>query len=964
MATSGASLSPIYERLSSVGSYHPFSADTFSDWSMEAGDYITISRDGESYKSPVHTSRLSWKGQSQVSVSSDGSEARENIAKQTQRKYNKGNSGLRNSRHLKQELLDAYNGLSSFFEVTASRLYARFQGLYDGLVGWFEITRSRMRAEFWGAYDGLKGEFEVTRSRMRADFYGMYDGLKGSFEVTRSRMRTEFLGVYDGLKGEFEVTRSRMRAEFQSAYDGLSSTFEVTRSRMKTDFKGAYDGLSSIFEVTRSRMAANFKGYYDGLSSEFRVTRSKLSADFQSAYDGMSSAFEVTRSRMAADFQGKYDGLSSHFEVTRSSFNVSIQNYYDQLSSGITASARSLETYVNGKTSKASILLAINGSGKSTTKIEADQITIQGNDAVVLSDVLTIDTSGSDSIVRFKTDKIRVGTNATNLVTLTDGVLTLTEYRYKDLTDRTVKPLLMNASVDGNTLKIWKFGDAANSPSITFNKAVSLSGAWDGNRKFSFGESLHNQTRYTTIVSSVPKSDISWSGKSGTATLKATIGDSESTVVVGTVNVNGDVPYENGWSGARNSVVGKTYTVNSTNYNYFPTTAPSTKLQYMKCCQPNSTSGNTNVSAYTYYITSDNDYAYIRYGNTSGPIVAQYNHGKYTAGYNANNTAYATVTKASLSPGESSTISVYFKNAAGSTQNTGRTYTVSARALNLKVSTFESAAAKQTFYVPSGYDGYGTITINAFDLSGYKTNAAYEAYGNSRYAAGSPVSGTVGSHRSAQTWTFNIKKGDQTTTSLAIDCANIYTAARSGYYSSSQYSTAVNNARESGWSKGYSDGSPISGYVSSHRTTTVWTFQINKGDNTTTILAIDCASIYTAARSGYYTQAEYNERFNAGWYAYYDSSYWEIPSSSNGYACKVPARNEYAKVTWFYIKDRIGIWADDFALLGQQASGDAINAFKSGCYQLVNVGYVSNGYYYKFSISAGGKKVWYWFKAG
>lgn len=952
MATSGASLSPIYERLSSVGSYHPFSADTFSDWSMEAGDYITISRDGESYKSPVHTSRLSWKGQSQVSVSSDGSEARENIAKQTQRKYNKGNSGLRNSRHLKQELLDAYNGLSSFFEVTASRLYARFQGLYDGLVGWFEITRSRMRAEFWGAYDGLKGEFEVTRSRMRADFYG----------------------VYDGLVGSFEVTRSRMRAEFQSAYDGLSSTFEVTRSRMKTDFKGAYDGLSSIFEVTRSRMATNFKGYYDGLSSEFRVTRSKLSADFQSAYDGMSSAFEVTRSRIAADFQGKYDGLSSHFEVTRSRLTSEFQSSYEGLSSRIEQEAGKIALVVEGtganaKIKAAEIVAEVNKNG-STVRINANRIKLgeRNGTTITLNDRVTIGENGdlivSGNIATSLTGNEYVQTKKLRLV----GASSSQGANVQELVATDIQDMVIKAAIDGNTLRLWLKGSntAATSGTgiLSFSKAVTLSGAWDGNRKFSFGESLHNQTRYTTIVSSVPKSDISWSGKSGTATLKATIGDSESTVVVGTVNVNGDVPYENGWSGARNSVVGKTYTVNSTNYNYFPTTAPSTKLQYMKCCQPNSTSGNTNVSAYTYYITSDNDYAYIRYGNTSGPIVAQYNHGKYTAGYNANNTAYATVTKASLSPGESSTISVYFKNAAGSTQNTGRTYTVSARALNLKVSTFESAAAKQTFYVPSGYDGYGTITINAFDLSGYKTNAAYEAYGNSRYAAGSPISGTVGSHRSAQTWTFNIKKGDQTITSLAIDCANIYTAARTGYYSSSQYSTAVNNARESGWSKGYSDGSPISGYVSSHRTTTVWTFQINKGDNTTTTLAIDCASIYTAARSGYYTQAEYNERFNAGWYAYYDSSYWEIPSSSNGYACKVPARNEYAKVTWFYIKDRIGIWADDFALLGQQAAGDAINAFKSGCYQLTSNGYVANGYYYKFSISAGGKKVWYWFKAG
>ena len=137
----------------------------------------------------------------------------------------------------------------------------------------------------------------------------------------------------------------------------------------------------------------------------------------------------------------------------------------------------------------------------------------------------------------------------------------------------------------------------------------------------------------------------------------------------------------------------------------------------------------------------------------------------------------------------------------------------------------------------------------------------------------------------------------------------------------------------------------------------------NDGHRWRTKITIGGADRYSAYKT-MYTQAEYDNNFNDGWYAYYDSSYWETPSSNNGYVCKVPARNEYAKVTWFKISDIIGIWADDFALLGQQAAGDAINAFTSGCYQLCSNGYVASGYYYKFSISAGGKKVWYWFKAG
>ena len=67
---SGASLNPIYQRLHDAPQYHPLEADTFADWSMEAGDIVTVSRDGKSYDSPVHSSTVTWKKGQQVTVSS------------------------------------------------------------------------------------------------------------------------------------------------------------------------------------------------------------------------------------------------------------------------------------------------------------------------------------------------------------------------------------------------------------------------------------------------------------------------------------------------------------------------------------------------------------------------------------------------------------------------------------------------------------------------------------------------------------------------------------------------------------------------------------------------------------------------------------------------------------------------------------------------------------------------------
>lgn len=51
-----------------------------------------------------------------------------------------------------------------------------------------------------------------------------------------------------------------------------------------------------------------------------------------------------------------------------------------------------------------------------------------------------------------------------------------------NLTYANLKDMLVKASVDSGTLKIWKYGDAADAPSVTFSKATSLTLAWSGGK--------------------------------------------------------------------------------------------------------------------------------------------------------------------------------------------------------------------------------------------------------------------------------------------------------------------------------------------------------------------------------------------------------------------------------------------------------------------------------------------------
>ena len=91
----GAQLQPILNRVNSVENYHPFTAETHADWSLEAGDIVTVSREGTEYSSPVHTTTLHWAGKQQMTVESRGEKERGPVSKLAEREYNSGGNAYR-----------------------------------------------------------------------------------------------------------------------------------------------------------------------------------------------------------------------------------------------------------------------------------------------------------------------------------------------------------------------------------------------------------------------------------------------------------------------------------------------------------------------------------------------------------------------------------------------------------------------------------------------------------------------------------------------------------------------------------------------------------------------------------------------------------------------------------------------------------------------------------------------------
>lgn len=131
----GASLTPIFNRLTAAPRYHPMSANTFADWSMEAGDVIRIKRDGTEYDSPVFSSTLKWHGKHEMDINTEGDKDRPPVSKMSQRKYasaRSGGGGYYGQQELFYEMESEDGLLHATISATAERLQTDYEQRIEG----------------------------------------------------------------------------------------------------------------------------------------------------------------------------------------------------------------------------------------------------------------------------------------------------------------------------------------------------------------------------------------------------------------------------------------------------------------------------------------------------------------------------------------------------------------------------------------------------------------------------------------------------------------------------------------------------------------------------------------------------------------------------------------------------------------------------------------------------------------
>lgn len=187
----GVNLQAIYNRLAAAPRYHPMSANTFADWTMEAGDIVTVSRDGTGYASPVGTMTMKWNGKQQIQISSEGSKEREPISRVSAREYARGGggaSGMRGSQELYWEMFSEDGQLHAQIHATAEALTSD----YSKKIGDVD--------------DALRGVIRQTAERLTIDYTNKIDNTESHIEQTAKQIRTSIANLDDRLSTQINQT--------------------------------------------------------------------------------------------------------------------------------------------------------------------------------------------------------------------------------------------------------------------------------------------------------------------------------------------------------------------------------------------------------------------------------------------------------------------------------------------------------------------------------------------------------------------------------------------------------------------------------------------------------------------------------------------------------------------------------------------------------------------------------------
>lgn len=186
-----ASLEDIQERLANAPAYHPLDARTFADWSMEAGDIIKVKRGEEEYSSPVHSTKMVWKGAlSGMTISSTGTQERGPVATESRKKYGRSGAALRSEIEIYKEFTSSDGMLHSAIYMSESRLVTQFDNAISDVHSTIQQTAENISSAVYAANSTLYSYIDQTATNIRSTVNDINEDLHSEIEQTKSMIRS------------------------------------------------------------------------------------------------------------------------------------------------------------------------------------------------------------------------------------------------------------------------------------------------------------------------------------------------------------------------------------------------------------------------------------------------------------------------------------------------------------------------------------------------------------------------------------------------------------------------------------------------------------------------------------------------------------------------------------------------------------------------------------------------------
>ena len=275
MAINGASIDPIYNQLHGIEEQHPINAEAFADWSMQAGDTVTVTRDGKSYKTVAHTLKTVWKGGApKTTVNSTGKQQRDAVAKLARQKYSKGSGAMRNSQDIYNQVWSEDGHVHSLVSQTASTINAYVADTYKQMKSGLELSSSSAALYTENRYTQMRSGLNLTSSSAALYSTNLYTQMRSGLNLTSSSAALYSTNLYTQMRSGLNLTSSSAALFTENRYTQMKAGLNLTSSSAALYVNNKYDQMKTGLQLTSSSASLYVDNKYNQMKAGLALTSS------------------------------------------------------------------------------------------------------------------------------------------------------------------------------------------------------------------------------------------------------------------------------------------------------------------------------------------------------------------------------------------------------------------------------------------------------------------------------------------------------------------------------------------------------------------------------------------------------------------------------------------------------------------------------------------------------------------